>query len=83
MSAINPNLRGELLRKTKTQALSGKMFAQWVLKGLRLLERTKGKKVENFVFIGEVQCSLCHVNGPRKINYKFGRKEGPQSFRKY
>jgi hypothetical protein len=45
------------------------MVAQGLLKGPRLLERIKGKKVEDIVSIDEAWCHMSHVNGCRKIYY--------------
>ncbi|OQV22008.1 hypothetical protein BV898_04218 [Hypsibius exemplaris] len=80
---INQNLAAEKRVKRKTHLLSDKHVAQRVLKVPRLLEHLKGGKWRYIVSFDEAWCYMSHVNGRRRIYYKFREQESPQSWLKY
>ncbi|OWA53144.1 hypothetical protein BV898_17579 [Hypsibius exemplaris] len=68
---IKHDLDGKVRSKSKPHALSDKTVEQRVQKGLRLLKRLQGKRLENVVSIDEAWCYMSDVNGRRKIYYQF------------
>jgi hypothetical protein len=77
------DLGGEVRKKTRTHALSDKHVAQRVAKSPRSLNQIHRQKWKFIISIDDAWCYMSHVNGCRRIYYKFrGNKREPSKFLK-